>query len=257
MEAAELGTFMISAGVFAALIEHPASPVRLSIDDPLVRRMLMGVLMGLTAITIVHSSWGKQSGAHFNPSVTLTFFRLGKIDPWDAAFYVIAQFVGAVAGILLVAATLGALLADRHVNYVQTLPGTAGPLVAFAAEVAISFVLMLTILTVSNTRTLSRYTGLFAGGLVALYITLEAPLSGMSMNPARSFGPALVAGFLKPLWVYFSAPPLGMLLGAEAYLRLKGAPAVFCAKLHHHNDRRCIFRCAFPMERPSIPATAR
>jgi aquaporin Z len=77
------------------------------------------------------------------------------------------------------------------------------------------------------------------------YISIEAPLSGMSMNPARTFGSALSANTWTALWIYFTAPPLGMLLAAETYLRLAGARKVFCAKLHHHNNKRCIFRCNF------------
>jgi len=81
--------------------------------------------------------------------------------------------------------------------------------------------------------------------LVAVYITFEAPISGMSMNPARTFGSAYWAHAWTALWIYFTAPPLGMLLAAELYLRIRGAHRVFCAKLHHHNSARCIFRCNF------------
>jgi aquaporin Z len=105
--------------------------------------------------------------------------------------------------------------------------------------------MMLLVLTVSNTHKLSRFTGLFAGCLVATYITLEAPLSGMSMNPARTFGSAFSAGDWRSLWIYFTAPPLGMLLAAAYYRAWRGPRAVFCAKLHHHNDKRCIFRCNY------------
>src|SRR6516225_8919387 len=79
MEAGLLGAFMVSACLFGALYEFPHSPVRHAIASQLLRRMLMGLSMGLTAIAIIYSPWGKQSGAHINPSVTLTFFRLGKI----------------------------------------------------------------------------------------------------------------------------------------------------------------------------------
>lgn len=248
MEAAGLGIFMISACVFAILLEYPGSPVHQAISDPVFRRILMGAAMGLTAIGIIFSPWGKQSGAHINPAITLTFFRLGKIAPWDALFYVVAQFVGALIGVLLMAGTVRAVVAHPSVNYVATVPGTGGPAIAFIAEFVISFILMSVVLIVSNTQQLARYTGLFAGVLVATYITVEAPLSGMSMNPARSLGSAVFPQLWQFLWIYFTAPPLGMLLAAEVYLQLRGAHRVICAKLHHHNDKRCIFlHCGYKM----------
>src|SRR5258708_35373743 len=92
MEAGLLGAFMVSACVFGALYEFPQSPVHQAIMSGFLRRLLMGVTMGLTAIVIIYSPWGKQSGAHINPSVTFTFLRLGKVKFWDATFYVAPQF---------------------------------------------------------------------------------------------------------------------------------------------------------------------
>src|SRR5512139_666528 len=124
MEAAELGLFMISACVVVAVLEHPSSPLRASIASAMLRRVLVGAAMGLTAIAIVYSPWGKRSGAHFNPAVTLTFWRLGKIELWDALFYGCFQALGAVAGVALSLALLGAeVVGDASVNYVATLPG--------------------------------------------------------------------------------------------------------------------------------------
>jgi aquaporin Z len=251
MEAAELGLFMLSACAVVTLLQHPASPVRAALPDPTIRRVLTGFAMGLTGIAIVYSPWGKQSGAHFNPSVTLTFLRLGKIAPGDALFYVLAQFAGAVLGVLIASVVLGQLLGHPEVNYAATLPGQHGPMIAFVAEAAISFVLILVVLTVGNMAGLNRFTGLFAGALVATYISLVAPLSGMSMNPARSLGSALPPALWSSLWIYFTAPPLGMLAGAEVYLRLAGARRIHCAKLHHENDKRCIFRCSYREPRPA------
>jgi aquaporin Z len=245
MEAAELGLFMISACGFTVLLFHPASPVAANIQNEGLRRVLMGLAMGSTAIAIIFSPLGKRSGAHFNPAVTLTFLRLGKVKPWDAAFYTVFQFVGGVAGVLIASLILGRLITHQAVNYAATLPGPRGPLAAFVAEVVITFVLMTVILNVSNTRRLSRWTGLFAGALVATYIAVEAPISGMSMNPARTFGSASVGQLWTSLWIYFTAPPLGMLLAAEVYRRANAGRAVACAKLHHHNGLRCIFRCNF------------
>jgi aquaporin Z len=236
---------MVSACVFVLILEHPASPVREIIPEPPLRRIIMGIAMGLTAIGIIYSPWGRQSGAHINPSVTLTFFRLGKVSPWDALFYVVAQFAGGITGVLAAAGLLGRSIAHPSVNYAATLPGPAGTGVAFLAEVLISFGLMSVVLTVSNTRRLARFTGLFAGILIATYIVVEAPLSGMSMNPARTIGSAMPAQIWTALWMYLTAPPLGMLLAAELCVRLKVVPTVFCAKLHHHNATRCIFRCGY------------
>jgi hypothetical protein len=131
---------------------------------------------------------------------------------------------------------------------VVTAPREFGITVAFLAEVGITFVLMMTILFVSNTPRLARYTGLCAGTLVFLYITFEDPLSGMSMNPARSFASAFISENWTGWWVYFVAPPLGMLAAAQTYLWLRGSAAVHCAKMHHQNSKRCIF-CAYQQAR--------
>ena len=241
MEASLLGAFMISACVFGALYEFPHSPVHQAIASGFLRRLLMGISMGLTAVAIIYSPWGKQSGAHINPSVTLTFFRLGKIRGWDALFYIAAQFSGAVLGVVLVAQLLGRQVSDPAVRYVVTTPGPRGPLVALLAEFIIATGMMSAVLYFSNHHRLAAYTGLFAGVLVASYITIEAPFSGMSMNPARTFGSALPPMIWDGLWVYLTAPPLGMLFAAELYLWRKGQRAVKCCKLHHNNDKRCIF----------------
>jgi aquaporin Z len=243
IEGCLLGAFMISASSFTTLLEHPASPLVHALPDPFIRRMLIGVAMGATAIALIFSPWGKRSGAHMNPAVTLTFLRLGKVRPIDALFYIVAQFAGAIAGLALFGVFAREFLAHPSVRYVATLPGPGGVWIAFAAEFLIAFILMTTVLVVSNTPHLARWTGIFAGCLVATYITFEAPHSGMSMNPARTFGSALTGSLWNGLWVYFTAPVLAMQLAAAIY-RFTGR-AIYCAKLHHHNGARCIFRCAF------------
>lgn len=248
MEAAELGLFMFSACAFTVLLYHPLSPVAQTIPDGVGRRLLMGTAMGSTAIAIIFSPLGKRSGAHFNPAVTWTFLRLGKIEAWDAAFYTLFQFAGGIAGVMLASLAFGKLIAHQSVNYAATLPGPNGPVVAFLAEIFISFILMSVVLKISNTKRLARWTGLFAGALVATYITLESPLSGMSMNPARTFGSAVGARVWMSLWIYFVAPPIGMLLAAAVYRRVNQGATIACAKLHHHNNKRCIFRCNFEPE---------
>ncbi|HYY99667.1 MAG TPA: aquaporin [Pyrinomonadaceae bacterium] len=247
IEAAGLGLFMLSACAFGVLLFHPSSPAVAAVSDSTLRRVLMGAAMGATAVAIIYSPWGERSGAHVNPATTLAFFRLGKVKPADAFFYVAAQFAGGVLGTLLAAALLRPALGAPEVNYVVT-RGQYGAGVAFAAEALITFVLMTVVLNVSNSPRLSRWTGVCAGLLVAAYISVEAPLSGMSMNPARTFASAFAARSWAALWVYFTAPPLGMLAAAETYARTRGRARVHCAKLHHRNTKRCIFNCDFELK---------
>lgn len=244
MEAAGLGLFMVSASTFGVLLFHPGSPLAPLLGGELARRALMGLAMALTAVALIYSPWGRRSGAHFNPAVTLTFLRLGKVAPWDAAFYILAQFAGGVSGMLLVAAMAAPVVGDPSVNYVVTVPGARGAATAFVAEVAIAFCTMTTVLAASNSGRWAPYTGLCAGALVAAYITLEAPLSGMSLNPARTFASAVPAGVWTAYWIYLGAPLLGMLLAAEVRIRWTRGP-VACAKLQHDHTHRCIF-CGSP-----------
>jgi aquaporin Z len=245
IEGACLGLFMLSACVFATLLEHPDSPVRRGVDASWLRRIPMGLAMGATAAALIYSRWGRRSGAHMNPATTLTFWRLGKVAGWDAVFYGIGQFAGGVAGVAAAAWLLGDRVAHPAVGFAATVPGPWGPGIAFQAEVALTFGLMATILTVSNRPRVAHLTGLSAAVLVATYIVVEAPLSGMSMNPARTLGSAVFAQAWTGLWIYFGAPTIGMLLAAEWYRRRTGAGGVRCAKLHHDTIQRCIFRCGY------------
>jgi aquaporin Z len=255
IEGALLGAFMVSACMFCVLLEHPSSPARQALGNGFLRRVLMGAAMGGTAVAIIYSPWGKRSGAHINPATTLTFLRLGKVGRSDAAFYAAAQCLGAVGGVLLVRLVLSGPVRHPSVNFAATVPGERGIAVAFLAEVVITFLLMTVVLVFSNARRWNRFTGLAAGACVALFIAFEAPLSGMSMNPARSLGSAVGAMTWDSLWIYFAAPPLGMLIAAEARIRLFRHSPVLCAKLHHENHERCIFRCAYPVCGP--PAARR
>lgn len=257
MEAAGLGLFMVSAAFVTAAFEYPHSPLHGLIADGFTRRLLIGLAMGLTAVAIIYSPWGKQSGAHLNPSVTLTFYRMGKIGTADACCYILAQFIGGALGLWSAAGAIGTALEYPSVRYVATVPGSAGTAVAFLAEGCISFGLMLVVLAVSNHSRMATWTGVCAGCLVTIYIAVEAPLSGMSMNPARTLASALPAGLFTDLWVYFVAPPLGMHLAAEVYRRFHPATNLACPKLHHANGRRCIFcgkpQAAEPASRDAEP----
>ena len=242
MEAGEIALYMFLICAFATLLLHPASPLRQMIHSGVLRRFLMGFLVGSAVIAIIMTPWGKQSGGHFNPAITLTFYRLGKLAFWDAFFYVVAQFTGAAGGVAIAAYVLRDAPKNPSVRYALTVPGILGNAGAFVGEVTISFVLMIGILFASNREAVARYTPYLVGALYAMFITFEAPLSGMSMNPARTFGSAFRAGYWQAFWIYLIAPTLGMLAGAEIVLRARRGIGPYCAKLHHDNDKRCIFQ---------------
>lgn len=241
MEVGGMGSYLFVACAVATLLDHPASIVRQSISSDIIRRALMGLAMGATSIAIVLSPWGKRSGGHFNPAITSTFYRLGKVEFWDTWFYVIAQFLGAIIGVALAGYVLRGAPAHHAVRYAVTVPGMYGGAAAFLAELTISFILMITVLFATNRKRLAPYTAYFVGALIASYYIFEAPLSGMSTNPARTFGSALHANYWHALWIYFMAPTLGMFCAAEVFLKVRRGVAPYCAKLHHANDKRCIF----------------
>ncbi len=247
IEAAALGTFMVSATLFTALFEFMGSPVHRAIENAGIRRAMIGLAMGLTAIALIYSRLGRRSGAHMNPCTTLTFLRLGKIKPWDAVFYVLAQFGGAIAAMVMVTAVPSAHAGDPAVNYVVTVPGTSGQALAFVAELGMAFGMMSVVLWSSNHARLAPFTGVFAGLLVAIYITCFGPVSGMSINPARSLASAVASGNFHSLWIYFAAPLAGVLFAAETFVRVNrfGLAGVLCAKLCHNGHERCIFRCGY------------
>ncbi len=244
IEAWGLGTFMVSAGIFATLLYASISPVPIWIPVPLVRDILMGMAMGLTAIGIIYSPWGKRSGAHLNPAVTLTFFRLGKLTRIDALGYVISQFIGGSLGVALVAVIVGNPFTAKPpngLNYIVTEPGYAGWVGAIAAEAIMSMVMMSMVLTVSNKPRWAHLTGVFAGCLVAIFIIVASPISGMSINPARSFASAVFAHSWQFFWIYYFTPPLAMLIAAELYIFLsKNQTRKLCGKLCPNGEMPCL-----------------
>src|SRR5499433_2752290 len=208
MEVSQLGLYMFFACAFATFFQHPASPGRHIISSNLARRALYGVAMGSTLIAIVTTPWGKQSGGHCNPAITFTFYRLGTVELWDALFYAAAQFSGATCGVAIATYVLRGAPAHSAVRYAVAVPGVYGNAGAFIGELTISFLLMISILFVTNGKKLARYAPYFVGALYAIYIAFETPLSGMSMNPARTFGSAFRAGYWRAIWIYFIAAPL-------------------------------------------------
>jgi aquaporin Z len=245
-EGAELTIFMISACCFTVWLFDPAYPALHLLPGNALRRLLMGIAMGVTAILIIHSPMGKRSGAHFNPAITMTFFRLGKIETWDAVFYAIFQFLGGTFGVSVSALVLGASIAVPSVDYALTVPGRYGTAAAFFAELFMAALLMTVVLWFSNRPSFAVYTSYLVGVLIMFYILLFAPVSGFSINPARTTGSAIFAHVWTAAWLYFVAPILGMIIAAEIYLRLYGTDTILCAKLHPAPNYPCPFLCSFP-----------
>jgi len=232
-EAAGLAGFLFVVGVVDAIVWAPQSPVSPLIVSDAAKRAVVGVAAGLYLIALIYSPLGTESGAQINPSITLAFLRLGKIGSLDAGFYIGAQFVGAVLGVLVFATVMPSWASVPQVNYIVTAPGSWGYVGAFGAEFGITFAMMLIVLESSNRPQLKRYTGLFCGTFLAFLILVESPISGTSLNPARSTGSAVIAGGWYHLGLYFIAPPLGAQLAVLAFRRGNKTRRVACAKLHH------------------------
>ena len=181
------------------------SPVVTALPDSNVRRLITGIIFAGTGTAIVYSPLGKRSGGHINPAVTLAFLRLGKITPKSAAIYITVQIAGALTGAALVLAIWRGWATSVRLG--ATIPHDGG-----AAA---------------------------AGTLVAFLVFVEAPVSGTSLNPARTLGPALVGSTLTDLWIYLLAPPLGALAAALVYRHQRSSVA--CGKLFHSSTVHCRF----------------
>jgi aquaporin Z len=243
IDGALLGLFMISACASVVLLEHPLSALRAAIPSAFTRRALIGLAMGVTALALIYSPWGKRSGAFMNPAMVLSFLRLGRLSARDALGYIVAQLLGSALGVGLSALVLGHLVSDAAVNYVVTVPGSQGEVAACLAEFTMGFVLLSVVMMVNRLPRLSAWAGVFAAALVTLFITFEAPISGMSLNPARSFGSALIGGQWHGFWVYLSAPVAGMLAGVELQRLLVARRERLCGKLNHSETIDCFVRC--------------
>ena len=243
---------MVNAAIVTTLLEYPGSPVHQALPDAFMRRIPLGIVMGLVIVAIVYSPWGKRSGAHINPAVTWMFYRLGKISLRDALLYTVAQFLGGIAAAQAMEALLGDPFTHPAVKYATTRPGEAGVGAAFGAEFTITFVLMLTALLFMSAKRLERHTGAICGVLIMLYLFFETPLSGMSLNPARSFGSALAGNVWDGIWVYFVAPPLGALLAAQVFVWIRRDNDA-CAKLDHSSKLACIFCDYRKKQLPHVP----
>jgi aquaporin Z len=215
---------MFSATFFDMLIDYPNLFIHQHISSDIVRRFLIGLMMGLTALFIFNAPFGKKSGAYINPVVTIVRYRLGNIKLVDSIFYILFQFIGGAIGVYLAYRLFPHLISDPTINYIVTVPGKAGIGVAFVLEFLISFILIIIVLSTEKNKQLSKYTSYFVALLITTYITFEAPYSGMSMNPARTFASAIIAHQWKGFWIYCTAPLLGMWCGMLLCIRKTSTP---------------------------------
>ena len=176
----------------------------------------VAITFGLVIMAMIYAI-GHVSGAHFNPAVSVAF-ALTRHFPWPlAAAYVGAQLVGAITAAAILRGSLGNI---AHLG--ATLPsGSDGQ--AFLWELVLTFFLMFVIMAVAtDTRAVGEAAAIAIGGTVGLDAMFGGPVTGASMNPARSLGPALVSGDLHSVWIYILAPLAGAALGALAYQVIRG-----------------------------------
>jgi aquaporin Z len=243
MEAAEMAMLMLCICAAGSLLYGRYSAVANLGLSWLAKSALMGVIVAGATLFIIRSPFGRRSGAHFNPALTLAYFSLGRIHRWDAFSYVMAHFLGGVAGVFFAYQVFGANLSDFPVRFVVTLPGRNGSVIAFLAEFVTSFALMEVVLLATNHRRLARYTPFFVALVTVFYYMLSMSLSGYSVNPARSFSSALFAHIWRGIWIFFIAPGLGMLAAATLYRNVAGTDRIYCAKLLHDFQSNCPFNC--------------
>jgi aquaporin NIP len=178
----------------------------------------VAITFGLVIMAMIYAV-GHVSGAHFNPAVTFAF-ALTRHFPWARAVaYWIAQLAGALVAAVLIRTSLGS---DAHLG--ATLP-SGSQAQSFVWELVLTFFLMFVIMAVAtDTRAVGEAAAIAIGGTVGLDAMFGGPISGASMNPARSIGPALVSGDLHALWLYIVAPLVGASVGALVYQFVRGEP---------------------------------
>jgi aquaporin Z len=232
---------LIAVGLSFVILDFGrGSPVTQLLPSAGARRALTGLLFGATGMAITLSWLGRESGAHINPVVTAAFWLLGKLRGRFALVYVAMQFTGAAVGALPLLAW-GAM--GRSVNFGVTVPLPAHAIAGFVGEVATTFGLIFGLFAFLRHARLRKFTPALFPFLYAFMVWVEAPYSGTSTNPARSFGPALIAGVWRGWWIYAVAPVLGMVLALAAlWLTGPGWFGIEVAKLHHFaHDRYGFF----------------
>ena len=206
-----LGTFgLVFAGCGAIVVND--------ITGGVIGHLGICTVFGLVVMAMVYS-FGDVSGAHINPAVTIAFWLSGRFPLKDIAPYVMAQIIGSTAACAL----LWYLFPDDGTFLGATLvSGTV--MQSFVLEVAITFLLMLIIIMVATgSKEVGTLAGIAIGAAVAVLALVAGPISGASMNPARSLGPALVSGNMEHVWLYIAAPIIGAALAVPVSNVIKGS----------------------------------
>ena len=252
VEALFLATLVLVAGVASAWLESGVIP---ALRDSALRRAAAGVTVGLLVMAMIYSPWGRRSGTHLNPAITLAFLRLGKIGRPDAFFYLLAQVAGGFAAVA--ALRSGALLpAAAPASLLSTSLGPSNEWLAFTTELVLSASAMLMILFTSNHASWFRWTGVLYGLLIMLLVGCAAPLSGFGMNVARLLAVDVTGDLAGAHWLNLLPPLLGMQLAVEAWRLLTGRSQALCAKLAHNTHGGCIFRCQHPYQARALAMEA-
>lgn len=221
----------------------PGSPLAAVLPNSSVRRLMTGLILAGSGPIVAISPPGKLSGGHLNPAISLAFWLQGKIHPHDLACYLVSQFLGAVLGAGMAVLIWRGRAASVH-NGV-TAPGMGYSIWdVFLLEMGLTCLLVLAIFLFLSSHRLMHWTPLMTWLLMACIYWLAAPISGSSLNPARSFGPALVSWFWRDQWAYVAASPLGALLAVVLFrlLNCVGIHDVLTAKLFHAPRYRCLFK---------------
>lgn len=207
-------------GAFLLVFAGPGAVVVDSVSGGGVGSLGIGLAFGLAVMAAIFAT-GHVSGAHINPAVTLAFAAAGAFPRALALPYAAAQLAGAAGAALALR-----LLFGRVAALGATVPGAGGAGQALGLEVAITALLMFVIMAVAtDARAVRGAAAPAIGGYVALAAIFAGPIAGASMNPARSFGPALLSGVWTDHWVYWAGPAAGALLGAFAYRLVRaGSP---------------------------------
>jgi MIP family channel proteins len=177
----------------------------------------IGLVFGLIIMAMVYAT-GHLSGAHINPAVTVAFTLTRHVRVRDAAAYIAAQLTGAAAGAL----ALLAVWTDAPARLGATVPTVAAGSALVYEVILTAFLMFVIIAVATDTRAVGAAAAIAIGGTVALDALFGGPVTGASMNPARSFGPALAAGEWSDFWIYVIGPVVGAALGAFGYQLVRG-----------------------------------